>query len=337
MFKEENITSLSELLRAIGNTADLKELGELLLGKISQIFSAEKISLMLLDKETNELFVWATSVEGKEQKDVKIKYGQMFAGWVVQKGQPLLVKNVDSEFPAFSKAKLGRYKSKSFIIAPIKNKEHTLGVINITERKESGVFDDDDLKLVSLITPVLVLQMEKIQLLGRMESLSIKDSLTGLFNHRYFQEHLVEEVGRAQRYRRHLSLIILDIDNFQKYNENYGYSMGDKVLVQLANIFVENLRKVDIIARYAQEEFAVILPDTKRKQAAIAAEKLRDKVNSAVFVERRDSSLGMARLTVSLGVAEYYPNNTKEEFIQHIEFALKEAKEKGRNRVCVYK
>lgn len=335
--KEESIIQVSELCSDIGATANLRQLGNLLIDRIKVIFSADKISLMLLDKEKNELFIWASSDLGDEQKEVKVKYGQMFAGWVAEKGQPLLVKNVDSEFPHLSKIKLGRYKSKSFIIAPIKDKDKTLGVINITERRDLELFDEDDLKLISLIIPALILQMEKIQLIERIENLSTTDSLTGLSNHRYFQEHLSEEVDRAQRYRRHLSLIMIDIDNFQEYNEHYGYAMGDKVLMQLANILLENLRKVDIIARYAGEEFVIILPDTKRRQAALAAEKLRDKVNSAVFVERRNSSLAMARLTVSLGVADYNMKDNKEEFIKKVILALKEAKEKGRNRVCIYK
>lgn len=335
--KEESIIQVSELCSGIGATANLRQLGNLLVDRIKVIFSADKISLMLLDKEKNELFIWASSDLGDEQKEVKVKYGQMFAGWVAEKGQPLLVKNVDSEFPHLSKIKLGRYKSKSFIIAPIKDKDKTLGVINITERKDLELFDEEDLKLISLIIPALILQMEKIQLIERIENLSTTDSLTGLSSHRYFQEHLSEEIDRAQRYRRRLSLIIIDVDNFQEYNEHYGYAMGDKVLTQLANILLENLRKVDIIARYAGEEFVIILPDTKRKQAALAAEKLRDKVNSAVFVERRNSSLAMARLTVSLGVAEYNMKDSKEEFIKKVVLALEEAKEKGRNRVCVYR
>jgi diguanylate cyclase (GGDEF)-like protein len=146
-----------------------------------------------------------------------------------------------------------------------------------------------------------------------------------------------EEIERAQRYRRPLSLIIVDVDNFQEYNETYGYEMGDRVLKQIAQILNENLRKVDIITRYAGEQFAVILPDTNKKQAVMAAEKIRDKVASAVFVEKRTSSLAMARLTVSIGVGEYNLNNNKEEFIKQVTQAVQEAKQKGKNRVCVFK
>lgn len=337
MIKEEEFNQILELAKAIESVRNIEDLGNLLIDRVSSIFGAKRVSLMLLNKENSELFIWAASGKREELKQVKVRYGQMFAGKVAEDGRPLLVMNVESEFPEISKARLGRYQSKSFIIAPIKMQEITFGVINITERKNTDIFNDDDLKLVMLINSLVALQIEKIKLQEQLESLSIVDSTTSLFNHRYFQEHLSEETERAQRYRRHLSLIIVDIDNFQKYNENYGYAMGDKVLLQMANIIKGNLRKVDIICRYSGEEFTIILPDTPLKQAAMVAEKLRSRIEGAIFVERRDSPLAMARLTVSAGVAEYNIKNNKDEFIQQVELALDEAKQKGKNRVYVYK
>ena len=337
MDKGEQITQLLELSKAIVSAGSLEQLGNLLVDKIIQIFQAKKISLMLLDKEKKDLFIWAASGLPEEIKKVKVEYGQMFSGWVAKEGEPLLVKNVDSEFPRFSKAKLGRYQSKSFLIVPLKIQDKTFGVINITERTDSEIFTEEDLNLILLISPLVVSQIEKIQLSEQVENLSNLDSLTSLFNHRYFQEHLSQEIDRAQRYRRPLSLIMLDIDDFQEYNENHGYAMGDRVLVQMAGILKDSLRKVDIASRYAGEEFGIILPDTRRKQTAIVAEKLRDKIATSVFVEKRDSSLGMVRLTVSAGVAEYNIRNNKDEFIQQVKQAIQEAKEKGKNRVCVFK
>lgn len=337
MDNKEEISQLLEFSTLIGAAKTMEELGSLIIDKVSRIFKAGKVSLMLLDKESNELYVWASSEMAEELKQVKVQYGQMFAGWVAKEGKPLLVKNVDSEFPDFSKIKLGRYHSGSFIIAPIRGQDKILGVVNITERKNSDIFTDDDVKMLLLVNSSVALQIEKIQLLERIENSSFVDTLTGLFNHRYFQEHLSEEIERIQRYRRHCALIMLDIDNFRQYNENYGYAMGDRVLVQLAGILKENLRKVDIIAHYSAEAFVVILPDTALRQAVTVAEKIREKVEGTVFVEKRTSALAMARLTVSIGVAGYNIKNNKEQFIQQAKDALSEAKQKGKNRVCVFR
>jgi diguanylate cyclase (GGDEF)-like protein len=337
MFKQEITADLLELSSLICSVPNLEQLGDLLVEKIGAIFKAKKVSLMLLDKEKKDLFVWAASQMHDALKQVKVEYGQMFAGWVAKEGKPLLVKNVDSEFPQFSKVKIGRYQSKSFIIAPIKSGEEISGVINVTERENSDIFDEDDLQAISLINSLVALQMEKIRLAEKIDSLSIIDSLTGLINHRHFQERLSEEIDRVQRYRRHCSMILLDVDNFAAYNENYGYAMGEKVLLQMANIVKENLRKVDIISRYAGEQISVLMPDTGRKDAGLVAEKLREKIESAVFVEKRTSALSLARLTVSAGVAEYNVNTNKEQFIQQVKDALLEAKQKGKNRVCVHR
>lgn len=328
-----------ELGNAIGFTENLEQLGDLLVDKISLIFRAKKVSLMLLDKEEKQLFVWAASAMTEELKQVKVEYGQMFAGWVAKEGKPLLVKNVDSEFPHLSKVKLGRYQGKSFLIAPIKSRDKTLGVVNIAERQNIDIFSEEDLELISLINTWVALQMERIRLSEQIENLSIIDSLTGLFNHRYFHEQLSEEIYRAQRYRRPLSLVMFDIDNFAYYNRTYGHAAGDNVLRQISNILKKDMRQADIAGRYGGEEFAVILPDTPLKEAVFVGERIRGKIASAIFTDdsQRKSSLGMTRLTVSVGVTTYRIGLEREELIRRLLSALLEAKQKGKNCVCVFK
>lgn len=337
MFKEDLLLRLSNFSCAITSVLNLEQLANVVIEWIEEIFQVKRVSLMLLDKARKDLFIWATSEQKEELKEVRVEFGQVFAGWVAKDGKPLLVKNVDSEFPAFSKTKLGRYQSKSFIISPLKIQDKTIGVINLTERQGPDVFSEEDTRLLSLVNAMIALQVERIQLLEQVENLSTMDSLTGLVNHRYFQERLNEEIDRVQRYRRPCSLIILDIDNFRQYNEDYGYAMGDRFLAEMADVIKNNVRKVDMVARFGGEEFAVLLADTGKKQAGFVAEKLREKIASSVFVEKRKSSLGMTRLTVSVGVAEYNIRNTKEEFVQQAQDALLAAKQKGRNRVEVFK
>lgn len=323
--------------REIISVFNLEQLGNLVVEWLKKIFRVKRVSLMLLDKEKKDLFIWATSEQEEKLKEVRVEFGQMFAGWVAKEGEPLLVKNVDSDFPAFSKSKLNRYNSKSFIISPLRIQDKILGIINITDREEPEVFTEEDVRLLSLITLLVALQIEKIELLNHIENISTLDNLTGLYNHRYFQERLNQEIDRIQRYRLACSLIILDIDNFRHYNETYGYAMGDRILSEMAPMIKNSVRKVDVVARFGGEEFAVILPDTNIKQSRLVAEKLREKIASSVFAEKRNSSLGMVRLTVSAGVAEYNIRNNKEEFILQVQQALLEAKQKGKNRVCIYR
>jgi len=113
-----------------------------------------------------------------------------------------------------------------------------------------------------------------------LRHLAYRDSLTGLHNHRYFQEQLVHEVERAQRYGHHLSLLMLDVDRFKQVNDTYGHLMGDTLLSYVAGLISAKVRSFDVAARYGGDEFAVILPETDQEQALAVAEKLRKAVST---------------------------------------------------------
>jgi len=159
---------------------------------------------------------------------------------------------------------------------------------------------------------------------ARLKALSITDGLTGLRNHRELQERLEDEVHRAKRYELPLSLIMLDVDHFKAYNDSFGHPAGDEVLRALARILESQARETDIIARYGGEEFAIVLGNTDREQAVIAAERLR--------VAVAEVSWPHTRITVSLGVSTLSgaaPNHST--MISEADAALYASKSSGRN------
>ena len=159
------------------------------------------------------------------------------------------------------------------------------------------------------------------------------DGLTELYNHRTFQERLAQEVGRAQRYRRPLSLLILDVDDFKRYNDLYGHLQGDRVLRDLARLLREASRVSDIVARYGGEEFAIILPETDRVNARKIGHRIREHVERYPFPG--EERLPSGALTISVGVATYSQAGTKDTLLQSADAALYRAKHAGRNRLCV--
>lgn len=166
----------------------------------------------------------------------------------------------------------------------------------------------------------------------KLRKLSIIDGLTGLYNHRYFQERLREEFERTRRYRHSLSLIMLDIDYFKKVNDTYGHLFGDFVLKELARIIKESLRKTDIAARYGGEEFALILPETEIQGASALGERLRSRVEKHSF-QMKGISL---HITISLGAASIFPaesSKTPRDLIETADKALYYSKTHGRNRL----
>lgn len=175
------------------------------------------------------------------------------------------------------------------------------------------------------------LNHERLQMLEKLKKLSITDGLTKLFNSRYFYSQLKSEIGRSNRYKHPLSLLLLDIDHFKDYNDSYGHLEGDKVLIALGQVIGRVLRKMDSAYRYGGEEFTVILPETDGGEAETVAERLRKTVAAESF---RPVPEGEAvGITVSIGVTEYLPKEDDTAFVQRADQAMYKSKQEGRNKV----
>jgi diguanylate cyclase (GGDEF)-like protein len=125
----------------------------------------------------------------------------------------------------------------------------------------------------------------------RLRQLAITDGLTGLYNHRYFKEHLEQELYRASRHQSRVSVVMVDIDHFKKFNDTYGHPAGDAILRAIARLLKENIRKIDLAARYGGEEFCLVLVETPKSAAVIVAEKVRRLVEVHPFDLLRDGQL----------------------------------------------
>jgi diguanylate cyclase (GGDEF)-like protein len=162
------------------------------------------------------------------------------------------------------------------------------------------------------------------------ERAAITDGLTNIYNHRYLQKRLAEEVNKAERYQLNLSVIMIDIDYFKKLNDTFGHPTGDSVLEQLANILSSNIRASDIVGRYGGEEFLIICPGTNKEGAMTIAEKERAMVESTLFGKSEQ-----IRITISCGITTWNEENSSE-IIEEADRALYAAKKSGRNRVEIY-
>jgi len=181
--------------------------------------------------------------------------------------------------------------------------------------------------------------------LKRLKEQAVRDGLTGLYNHRFFQETLKREVARARRHQHEVSLLFIDVDHFKHFNDTHGHPAGDALLRQLGRILGntgdfedvdERGRLTDIPARYGGEEFIIILPETPTAGATIRADRLRRCVADFPFPGREQQPLGT--VSISIGVASYPPHGDSfEHLIEAADKALYEAKETGRNRVRVSK
>ncbi len=185
--------------------------------------------------------------------------------------------------------------------------------------------------LFTFILAVIIKYLIKSRDFDQQYKLATTDGLTELYNHRYFQEQLQNQISHSQRYEVPLSLIIIDIDFFKKFNDTFGHQSGDAVLKQVAAILKRNVRMTDIVCRYGGEEMSIILPNTKYDEAVAIAQKLRS------LVEEKKCKLSGNResnVTISLGVSTYgNDGQTPSELIETADKRLYNAKNNGRNRV----
>jgi diguanylate cyclase (GGDEF)-like protein len=179
---------------------------------------------------------------------------------------------------------------------------------------------------VDLIIRDITETVTDVQKLTRM---AMHDSLTGAWNRRWFDHWLKEEIERASRYQRDLSLIMFDLDHFKEVNDAYGHPVGDQVLTEVANCCASLIRNCDTLARYGGEEFCVLLPETAQTAALALAERLRAGV-AGLSIKAGNVAIS---ITISLGVASHAPGLFGETLLQITDAALYRAKESGRNRV----
>jgi diguanylate cyclase (GGDEF)-like protein len=175
----------------------------------------------------------------------------------------------------------------------------------------------------------------EMQLFERERASAYRDDLTGLYNYRLFREHLAREVAQASRFGQPVSLVMLDVDEFKRYNDYNGHESGNRALTGVAKLLTSVLRKSDFAARYGGEEFALILPSTTKTDAHLVAERARGTVEQCHFAG--EESLTEGRLTVSAGVATF-PADAADagELIRHADRALYVAKARGKNQVSLY-
>jgi diguanylate cyclase (GGDEF)-like protein len=210
-------------------------------------------------------------------------------------------------------------------------KDEVIGTFTVAARRP-GAFPGDRREMLGVIANQVAISIQNGRMYQVLEEQATTDGLTGLVNHRTFQERFSAMLGRADRHKFKVSLILTDIDHFKKINDGHGHPTGDQVLRRVAGILKASARKIDIVARYGGEEFAIVLEGTDRAGARQLAERIRHEVAQQSF----DSPKGSFAATLSLGVSVYPDDGrAKQEVIALADQALYAAKHGGRNRtVC---
>jgi len=218
-------------------------------------------------------------------------------------------------------------EDKKYFLFLLKGRRQVLGHLAI-----KGVADKDKEK-VTILAQQFSLALRRIRLYQEIETLAITDSLTEVHTRRYFMASFKEELKRAKARKTPLSFLMIDVDFFKHFNDQYGHLTGDLILREIASQIRAGIREIDIIGRYGGEEFCVILPDTGHDEALHVAERIRSEVEKKK-IKAYDSTV---RATVSVGMVSFPDGGkTANDMIEKADWALYRAKKKGRNNVCAF-
>ena len=222
---------------------------------------------------------------------------------------------------------------KSHMTLPLAVEGDMIGCISLNS-EQPNAFDAQDLQFFSVIGSQMATTIKHFQRFSSIKDIATFDPLTKLYNRRYFEERLALEAKKSFYSGNALSLVMVDIDHFKQVNDTYGHTMGDKVLQEIAHLLKHSLRKQDTVARYGGEEFVLILPESGLEECSMIAERIRR------LVENSPIDVGKARLnvTISLGISNFpvHRVKSKEDLVKLADLALYDAKNKGRNRVCIF-
>ena len=319
------------LTRTLADTTGLAAVGEAVLQYVVQTVPSRMASLAVAAAD-GELSIVAThGYPHALVEHLRIAPGAGVIGGVYQSRVPMVVPDV-SATPGLDRHR-SRYRTNSFAAIPIIAGAEALGVLSLTDRIDKGPYTKDDVAAVSVLMAPVALALGRERVLREAQAYAqaaVIDPVSGLFNRRYFQARLEEELHRAIRQLTSVGLLMVDLDGFKSINDRFGHIAGDMVIRDISEILRRSVRIFDVCTRFGGEEFAVMMPGGTAESAGAIAERIRQRVDA---YQRSEPDLAGLRVTASIGVAVSPPGVTARDLIERADRALYHAKRAGKNRV----
>ena len=330
------LSLLYEISTSINSIIEPDQLYRSLVRIISEQLGYEEFAILILDPKDERLHVRASHGFDKNAyiEDVTFGLGEGISGIVAQTGKKQLIRDTAKD-KRYLHYKGHHAADGSFLCVPLKVKGSVLGVFNLFRPIRNG-FSSQEIRLITAIANQAAIAIENAQLFNSARQLAVTDELTGVANRRHFKNMLDLEKKRSLRFGKAMTLLMIDVDNFKKFNDTQGHLEGDEVLKRIAQLMNQNIREVDLIARFGGEEFIALLTNTNSDEAYRVGEKLREIIAKEKF--KGEEILPEKKITISIGVA-CCPDDTEDmnELENLADLALYEAKRQGKNKVVKYK
>ncbi len=306
---------------------------------ILKIFDCDEVDIYIWDQEKNGFILKSFFLKDKETVNMPYNFIPLSFFPDVER----LIKGSERILIGDELLKSGRFPEdifgfSSFLIGAFYEKDNFKGIVFLIWKKDRMAFGERELKIFNTILNYLSSAITQSVLYNEVMSLAVVDTLTGLYNRRFLDEALVREYDRAKRYKRNLSLVMFDINDFKYINDNFGHLIGDLVLREISRIIRENIRSIDIPVRYGGDEIVLLLPETSSIEAEVVVRKIREKLKEWNKEAPIDGFNG--EITISAGWADINETNSFEEMIQLADermyedkraYKIKKAETKGDN------
>lgn len=310
---------INELTKRLNQSLKLKDVFHYTTSELMRIYEADCCCLLSYDPLQQQFVVMSSSLPSFENEHFSTEYG--FTGVVYRSQEPVIISDYLANNTVSSRW-MEETGSRALIAAPILAGSEVAGIIMVGHRMPH-YFSYDNYKLLQVLSSHIGLAMSNASLHAEVRRMVITDHLTNLSARHYLNDRIL----RKQRTDRSGSLILVDIDKFKDVNDTFGHQVGDRILIQVADIIKSSIRGTDTAARWGGEEMAVYLPEIRREQAYRIAERIRHKVESETD----------PKVTVSCGLSEWTFEDEKvsvEALFYRADMALYQAKHNGRN--CIY-
>lgn len=329
--KIEQLTHLSDIALAVSSELDWERVVGTVMEKGMELTDSQAAAISLYDEDRGEF----TDTYTRGLSDAFVYKMQFRKGGLAEE---VLVGNQvvfsDDIQSGHRPSKLARVEGiKAFICLPLKVRKKKLGVFYVYS-KEFEVYGREELSVLSILSNQAAIAIQNAMMFEQSQEEAVTDGLTGLYNQRYFYSRLREEIDRAARNQKPLSVIFCDLDRFKSFNDVNGHGMGDQALKEVSRIITESKRAIDIAARYGGEEFAIILPETDTSGAQIIAHRIRRRVAGFTFNTKSRNAIP---LTTSIGVASYPEDaNHANDLVDKADWSMYYGKQQGGNRVTLF-
>lgn len=327
------LLNLLQISSLISQGEKLDNLCKIIVEKSRLLFNCDVAYLFSREEDKNIFYVKAADGLNSEGL-LKVRIGEKDSVFdkLIGTDKPLILDRGNVLPETLSAFFYDKFNLKNALVLPIYLKGKTIGLLGIGDAKETVSYKRDDIELLDIFAKQIGVALENDILTHRIEQLEIKDALTGLYNATFIRGRLEEEIRRAVIYRRPCAFILLDIDNFQGFSNNFGALQSEGALKKIASLIKEPLSEIDRVARTGDNEFAIVLPERNKRQAQLIAEDIRGIIESN-FSKEQDIN---KRLTASGGVSENPLDGINaEQLIAKAKILLDIAKQQGKNRIVI--